>query len=155
MGWGTYFAFIFSAINTLTVTYYLAVEKYPVTQTIFPNFIQYVMIIAVIGIPMLVLTGYIHFKKSQAFQSEADINIEVNAYHARIIVNSELNLKINTLILDLITKTSFSDSLSDDEKQEIQNFRTDLEKLTKDRSVMNKNDAAYFKKLETEKLSKK
>jgi len=101
-GWGTYFAFIFSAINTLTVTYYLAIEEYPLLVSLFPNFGIYVFAVSGIGIPILILAGYFHFKKSQAFQSEADINIEVNAYHARIIVNSELNLKINTLILDLI-----------------------------------------------------
>ena len=28
-GWSTYFAFIFGALNTLVVTYYLAVEKVP------------------------------------------------------------------------------------------------------------------------------
>jgi hypothetical protein len=154
-GWGTYFAFIFSAINTLTVTYYLAIEEYPLLVALFPNFGIYVFAVSGIGIPILILAGYFHFKKSQAFQSEADINIEVNAYHARIIVNSELNLKINTLILDLIQKSSLSNSLSDNEKQEIENFRIDLDKLTKDRSVINKNDSLYFKKLEQEKLSKK
>ena len=154
-GWGTYFAFIFAAINTLTVTYYLAIEKYPTLMELFPNFGIYVFLVTGIGIPILILAGYIHFKKSQAFKSEADINIEVNPYHARIIVNSELNLKINTLLLDLIKKTSLSDSLSDKEKQEIENFRIDLEKLTSDRTIMNKDDQTYFKKLEQGKVSQK
>ena len=154
-GWGTYFAFIFAAINTLTVTYYLAIEKYPTLMELFPNFGIYVIIITGIGIPILIIAGYIHFKKSQAFKSEADINIEVNPYHARIVVNSELNLKINTLLLNLIKKTSLSDSLSDKEKQEIENFRIDLEKLTSDRTIMNKYDQTYFKKLEQGKISQK
>ena len=42
MGWSTYFAFIFAAVNTLTVTYYLAIEKVPTLMSIFPTFIQYV-----------------------------------------------------------------------------------------------------------------
>ena len=58
MGWATYFAFIFAAINTLTVTYYLAIEKYPVLTGIFPTFLQYVIIIAGIGIPILIIVGY-------------------------------------------------------------------------------------------------
>ena len=37
-GWGTYFAFIFAAINTLTVTYFLAIEEYPILNSIFPSF---------------------------------------------------------------------------------------------------------------------
>ena len=36
-GWTTYFAFIFAAINTLTVTYFLAIENYPSLNNIFPN----------------------------------------------------------------------------------------------------------------------
>ena len=35
-GWSMYFAFILSAVNTLTVTYYLAVEKVPFLVEIFP-----------------------------------------------------------------------------------------------------------------------
>lgn len=153
-GWGTYFAFIFAAINTLTVTYYLAIEKYPTLQSIFPNFGQYVLVVVAIGIPILILAGYVHFKKSQAFKSEADINIEVNPYHARIVVNTELSLRINTMMLDLIKKTSLSDSLSDQEKQEIEKFRIELDKLTQQRTIMNKTDSTYFKQLEQEKLKK-
>ena len=36
-GWSLYFAFIFAAINTLTVTYFLAIERYPVLNEIFPT----------------------------------------------------------------------------------------------------------------------
>ncbi len=153
-GWSTYFAFIFAAINTLTVTYYLAIEKYPTLQAIFPNFVQYVFVVTVIAIPILILIGYAHFKRSQAFKSEADIALEVNPYHARIIVNSELNLKINLLILNLIKKTSLSDSLSDEEKKQIDDFNIELEVLIKTRTLMNKSDSLYFKKLEEEKSSK-
>ena len=38
MGWATYFAFIFAAINTLVVTYYLAIEEYPTLLAIYPTF---------------------------------------------------------------------------------------------------------------------
>ena len=44
MGWSTYFAFIFAAVNTLTVTYFLAIERYPFLTTIFPSFLQYIVI---------------------------------------------------------------------------------------------------------------
>ena len=36
-GWSVYFAFIFAAINTLTVTYFLAIENYPVLKEVFPR----------------------------------------------------------------------------------------------------------------------
>ena len=54
-GWSVYFAFIFAAVNTLTVTYFLAIENYPVLKDVFPSFIHYVAILVLIGIPLLVL----------------------------------------------------------------------------------------------------
>ena len=60
-GWSNYFTFIMAATNTLVVTYYLAIERYPVLVSIFPNFIQYVLIIVAIGIPLLVFVGYAHW----------------------------------------------------------------------------------------------
>ena len=37
MGWGYYFAFLFAAINTLTVTYFLAIEEYPFLNDLYSN----------------------------------------------------------------------------------------------------------------------
>ena len=45
MGWSTYFVFLLAAINTLTVTYFLAIDNYPFLKDIFPSFEQYVVII--------------------------------------------------------------------------------------------------------------
>ena len=64
----------------LTVTYFLAIENYPVLNTIFPSFLHYVSIAVFIGVPTLGLVGYIHFNRSAAFKAEADINIEANPY---------------------------------------------------------------------------
>ena len=44
-GWTAYFAFIMAAINVLTVTYFLAIENYPVLQAIFPTFGHYIIIV--------------------------------------------------------------------------------------------------------------
>jgi len=39
-GWGTYFALLFSALNTLVVTYYLAIENYDFLLGTFPTFLH-------------------------------------------------------------------------------------------------------------------
>ena len=103
-GWATYFTFIFSAINTLTVTYYLAIDKYPLLKEIFPTFVNYVAIMAAIAIPLLIIAGYIHYKKSSAFKAEADINIEANPHLRRILVNTELLLPGYLQLTDLLIK---------------------------------------------------
>ncbi len=132
-GWSTYFAFIFAAINTLTVTYFLAIEEYPILNTIFPSFLIYVLIIVSIGIPILVLVGYGHFKRSNAFKAEADINIESNPHFRRILSNTELLFPILIKLLEINTKISNNEKLSEAELNELNS----LKEILKDH--MNKN----------------
>lgn len=144
-GWGTYFAFIFAAINTLTVTYYLAIEKYPVLKEVFPSFIQYVIVITIVGIPLLVFVGYVHYKKTTAYKSEAEIIYESNPYVRRVLVNTEIMLSLNLKLLDKITKLSNNEKLSQQEIDEISKLKTELTEFTEKRSFDNNTDLDYLK----------
>jgi hypothetical protein len=132
-GWSTYFAFIFAAINTLTVTYFLAIEEYPILNSIFPSFLIYVLIIMSIGIPILVLVGYAHFKRSNAFKAEADINIEANPHQRRILSNTELLFPILIKLLEVNTRISNNEKLSEVEIIELNSLKEIL------KEHMNKN----------------
>ncbi len=125
-GWTTYFAFIFAAINTLTVTYYLAIENLPVLKGIFPTFFMYLITVAVIGIPILVLIGYVHYKKSAAFKAEAAINMESNPYWRRVIVNTEMILKSHLKTTDILKKLSNEEKLTQKEIDELSDFQKSL-----------------------------
>ena len=92
-GWSMYFAFVLSAVNTLTVTYYLAIEQIPVLKEAFPSFLHYIIIFVVAGVPILVSVGYAHFKRTAARKAEVDISVETNPYMVRILVNTEFVLK--------------------------------------------------------------
>ncbi len=130
-GWTTYFAFIFAAINTLTVTYFLAIENYPFLIQIFPNFMLYVLTVASIGLPLLVVIGYVHFKKSPAYRSEADIAIESNPHERRMLINSETMLGMTSQLLNLMIKISEEQKLSESEKKSILKIQDDLSKYMK------------------------
>ena len=54
-GWSSYFTFILATVNTLVITYYLAIENLPILQDIFPSFTYYMLTFVIIGIPLLVL----------------------------------------------------------------------------------------------------
>ena len=98
-GWATYFAFVFAAINTFTVTYFLAIENYPTLKAIFPSFEMYIIIIISIGIPLLVTIGFVHYKRTSARKAEVDIGMETNPYQIRLLVNTELLLKLNMRLM--------------------------------------------------------
>ena len=145
-GWHTYFAFILAAINTLTVTYFLAIDNYPSLKTVFPSFEIYILIMLSIGIPLLVLVGFVHFKRSHSFKSEADILIESNPYQRRNTVNSELNLRLNLKIVSMMLKVSRKENLSEAEIQEITKIYDEIMSLSKDRNFKNNLDLNFLKK---------
>ena len=146
MGWSTYFAFIFAAINTLTVTYYLAIEKVPALVSIFPTFVQYVLIVSGLGIPILVLIGYAHFKRSKAFQSEVEIMIESNPVSSRNIANTEMILEINLKLLDIILRFYQNDKISDSELKEIRELHEKLSNFKNTRTIENHKDIDFVRK---------
>jgi len=146
-GWSMYFAFVFAAINTLTVTYYLAIDKIPFLLDLFPSFVHYVGGAVIIGIPILVGIGFVHFKRSPAYRSEATIGFEVNPYVRRNLINSELNLELNLMILNLLSKLSNNEKLNEDELNKIQESRNILNDFIDKRSIKNNKDLEYLKKL--------
>ena len=145
-GWSIYFAFILAAINTLTVTYFLAIDNYPSLKSVFPSFEQYVTIIVVIGVPLLIIIGYAHYKKTQGFKSEIDVLIETNPYQRRSVVNSEINLRLNLQLMSTLLKVAKKEDLSEEEIEEITQFHHEILKLSKDRTLTDNIDMNFLKK---------
>ena len=145
-GWSTYFAFVFAAINTLTVTYFLAIENYPSLKLVFPSFEVYIIIIVTVGIPLLVAIGYAHFKRTQAFKSEIDVQIESNPYQRRNTVNNEINLRVNLQLMKLITKLINHEKLEEKESEDLKELLSTFEKFTKNRTFVNNSDIDFIKK---------
>jgi hypothetical protein len=125
-GWATYFAFVVAAINALTVTFFLAIENYPSLSVIFPTFFHYIVIVVGIGVPILVLVGYIHFKKSKSFRAEADVLIETNPHIRRILQNTEILLPAYLKLTEIIVKLSENKKLTDEELKEVSKFQNQL-----------------------------
>ena len=125
-GWATYFAFIVAAINALTVTFFLAIENYPSLSVIFPTFFHYIVIVAGIGVPVLVLVGYVHFKKIKAYRAEQDVLIETSPHIRRILQNTEVLLPSYVKLTELVVKLSENKKLTDDEVSEISKLQKQL-----------------------------
>ena len=146
MGWSTYFAFILAAINTLTVTYFLAIDNYPVLKAVFPTFEQYAVIMVSIGIPLLIVVGYFHYKKTLAYKSEMDITVESNPYLSRNTVNADLSLKLNLKLISLLLKMSANEKIDKNEIDEIEKLRGNISKHVEKRNFKNNLDIDFLKK---------
>ena len=134
-GWATYFAFVVAAINALTVTFFLAIENYPSLSVIFPTFFHYIVIVVGIGVPILVLVGYVHFKKSKSFRAEADVLIETNPHIRRILQNTEILLPAYQKLTEIIVKLSENKKLTDEELKEVSKLQNQLNNHINKREV--------------------
>ena len=134
-GWATYFAFIVAAVNALTVTFFLAIEKYPTLSVIFPTFFHYVVIVVGIGVPLLIIVGYVHYKRSKSFRAEQDILIETSPHIRRILQNTEVLLPSYLKITELIIKLSDNRKLTDKELEEVSKLEKLLNEHIKKREV--------------------
>ncbi len=152
MGWGTYFAFVFAAINTLTVTYYLAIENYPTLKAIFPSFEIYIIIIVSIGIPLLISIGYIHYKRTAARKAEVDIGIETNPYQVRMIVNTELILKLNMKLMKHMADLQNGKKIDENDINELQKMHDEIQDFLDNRNVTKERDFAAIKNIGSSKI---
>jgi len=134
-GWATYFAFMVAAVNALTVTFFLAIEKYPLLSVIFPTFFHYVVIMCGVGVPVLVLVGYVHFKRSKSFRAEADIQIETSPHIRRMLQNTEILLPMYLKLTELMVKLSENKKLTDKELQEVSKLQKQLNKHIDKREI--------------------
>lgn len=146
VGYSTYLSFALAAINTLVTTYYLAIEKVPALKAIFPSFAIYVIVTTAIGIPTLVLIGYIHYKRSKAFHAENDILVESNPYQRRTIVNADIILQLMIKSIELNLKLSKNEKLTKDEIQEISDLHNTCVNFVNSRTFSNNADMEYLQK---------
>ncbi len=130
-GYSVYFAFIFMSINTLTVTYYLAIERAPFLEFIFPTFLSYVIILMGIGFPMLAIIGYIHFRKVPGYGAQASTNIENNPYVYKLPPgwNKNVNMPYFLLQSKILMKIAQNEKVSEEEKNELKTLQKKMDVL--------------------------
>ena len=80
MGYNTYLAFFLGFATTVVTVYYLAINNISFLKTIFPTFWLFSIFGIAVGVPICIFSGLWHFKRSQAFVSEADIGVEANPW---------------------------------------------------------------------------
>ncbi|MGH9922644.1 MAG: hypothetical protein ACRD38_07820 [Nitrososphaerales archaeon] len=131
MGFHTYLAFILSAINMMVVVYYLAIKSVPVLETIFPSFVIWALAVSAVGVPLSVFLGHLHVKRSGAFRSELDIQVEANPYYYKLPpgfwkeVFAPTYLELLRLNLKLLNK----EPLTEEEQKHIKELQKRLENL--------------------------
>ncbi len=133
VGWSTYFALLFAGINTATVTYFLAIEKVPILESIFPTFLHYVGISMIIILPLLVSVGWFHYRRSAAYGSEAEVQLENNPYMYKLPLGWHKDIWFPTMLkmTEFMIKSSNNEKLDDQSISEIKELQEKIDFLIK------------------------
>jgi hypothetical protein len=126
MGYATYLTFILGYVSTLITVYYLAIKSIPDLLTIFPRFVPFAILATVIGIPLCIGFGWMHYKRSAAYTSEVDIQMEANPYFFKLPPGYNLEV-LGPLYLEILVL---------------------LKRLVAEQEMLNEEDKARIEKLE-------
>ncbi len=122
---------IIGVINILTTSYFLAIQKVPFVLEIFPTFQSYIIFVIAVGIPIVTVVGWLHFKRIGTFSTEAAIHEQAFPYNYKLLpgYNKEVFGPAYVEILRLNRKKILGEKLSDDETNKIKSIEKQLEDL--------------------------
>ena len=127
-GYVIYFAMIVGVVNIMTTTYFLAIDKIPFLLVIFPTFEIYVSTLILAGLPIIVITGWIHLKRIGTFAAEANITTEESPYQYKLAPGflKEVFGPAYLAILQINIKKAKGEKLTDEEINSILNLEKKL-----------------------------
>lgn len=130
-GYSTYLTFIVGFMSYITVIYKLAIEDLAL-DWIFPRFYIFIIFSLVTIIPLAVLIGWLHMKRTLAYSAGVAISVESNPYNYMIRpgTETEITWPMYAVMLQLLQKILEKESLlSAEEKRKLENVRSKIEKL--------------------------
>jgi len=109
----------------------LSVDKNQTLDFIFPNFTVYIIISSAVVFPLLILIGFLHYKRSRAFVSDTEIIQESNPYNYKLMpgIHSEALAPLLLELLRLSRKSFSLEKLTNDEILELEKLEKKLEIL--------------------------
>jgi len=122
LGYGTYLTFLLGYASTLITVYYLAIKNMPDLLSIFPHFETFGVLATVVGVPLAVVIGWAHLKRSGLFSTEQDITMEANPYLYKLPpgYTKELTIPATLVQLRVVRKLAeTSGILTDTERAEL------------------------------------
>jgi hypothetical protein len=136
-GYSTYLSFVLAAVNTLVVVYYLAIQNIPALETVFPSLTLFSVVVISAVVPFGVFLGWLHMKRSPAWRSEVDVQVEANPYYYKMPPGywKEAITPLYLQLLRLNLKILDGEKLTPEERKEIQDLAGKLEELIKGGSV--------------------
>jgi hypothetical protein len=120
-----------AVVNVIVTVYYLAIKSIPELESLFPNFTIWAISVISIGVPLSILIGWIHLKRSPAFRSEMDVTVEANPYYYKLPPGYWKDALVPVMLetMKLNIKLLNKESLSENEIKSLKALQQKLEHL--------------------------
>ena len=86
-----------------------------------------------IGIPLLVFIGYIHYRRTEAYSSEAEVQVESNPYFYKLAPGWQKDVMFPVLnkLIDVMVKNNSNEKLTNEDLKEIIELQRKMDILLK------------------------
>lgn len=98
-GYNLYLAFLIGFASNIVVLYRLGVSDIGFLHDIFPTLTIFVIVGLVVAIPVGILAGLYHMKRTAAFAADASVQTEANPYAYKAVPGKELEVFLPLWIL--------------------------------------------------------
>jgi len=132
IGYGTYLTFLLGFLTTTVTVYYLAIRSAPLLEAAFPTFIPFFIAAVLVGVPVGVLAGWFHMKRSKFYASEQDISVESSPYYYKLPPGyaREVYAPMFMQILEILSRLAERNNLlTEKEMTEIEELKSKLKIL--------------------------
>jgi len=98
-GYNVYLAFLIGFASNIVVLYRLGVTDNKYLSAIFPSLTVFTIAGLIIAVPVGILTGLYHMKRTGAFAADASVSIEANPYVYRAVPGKEREVFLPLMML--------------------------------------------------------
>jgi len=133
-GYSTYLTFILGYASTLVTVYYLAIKNAPELLSIFPKFWPFAILSTITGVPLAVVVGWVHMKRSNLYSAEADIGVESSPYSYKLPPGYWKEALVPTIMAELRMLRRLSEAnglLTESDKSEVEELNRKMDLLVK------------------------
>ena len=95
IGYATYLSFPVSIFNFLTIAFYLMIERIPILKNLLPHFMIFASLGLICLVPIGILFGYLHMRRTMIFGTEAILSATSNplmAYTQRVFLENSYRI---------------------------------------------------------------
>ncbi len=154
IGYGTYIALPVGLASNVVVLYELAIIKNKYLSPIFTSLTIFTAVALVVFIPVGILVGLYHMKRTGAFAADASVSIESNPYIYKVVPGKEREVILPLMMLTARGLAKILDeqkTITTEEKREFERVLAKANSLLEGQAVGLQSQASSQRKSTTEK----